>query len=262
MMNERTTFTLGTIEYMSTENGRFYKTENGKKTRISKAAFDEAFEQYTHPVELADERPEVEEHDYIEYKGYKIFGNDNIRYVATAPYGGTSPESYATVDEAKAAIDVDLKAVEENAKKATEKPEKAHEDAKVQKGSKKAEGAKKTEKKAKEKAPKIKKVPEGGAAFEINDLRVVLTAKQVDFIKHLPDTCFWERGVDSSIWIDCLCDEIKGQFEGKPMTVGAMVSTLCEKGLGVRATDRINGRKATSFHLTDLGQQVAIKLGL
>lgn len=264
MMNERMTFTLNNAEYLDTCNGRFYRTENGKKVRISKAEYEVAWEAYTDSLrteEQVDEQPEdelVEGRDYIEYKGYKIFGNDSIRYIATAPYGGTSPESYATVDEAKAAIDADLKVVEENAKKASGKPEKAQKTDKVQKDSKKAEGTKEV----KEKAPKTKKVPEGGAQFEIGDLKVILTAKQIDFIKHLPDTDFWENGIDSKIWVDCLCDEIGGQFEGKPMTIGAMISTLCEKGLGLRAKEKINNRKATSFCLTELGKQVAQKLGL
>ena len=91
---------------------------------------------------------------------------------------------------------------------------------------------------------------------------VTLTAKQVDFIKHLPDTCFWENGLDSCIWVDCLCDDIGGQFKGKPMTVGAMISTLCEKGLGSRGSEKRNGRKCTSFELPELGKKVAAGLGL
>ena len=91
---------------------------------------------------------------------------------------------------------------------------------------------------------------------------VTLTAKQVDFIRHLPDTNFWERGLDSAVWTDVLADEIGGQFAGKPMTTGAMISTICEKGLANRATDRINGRKATFMELTELGKKVAAELGL
>lgn len=97
-------------------------------------------------------------------------------------------------------------------------------------------------------------------AYEGNG--VTLTAKQVDFIKHLPDTCFWEHGLDSCIWVDCLCDDIGGQFAGKSMTVGAMVSTLCEKGLGARGKDKVDGHKATFFSLTELGKKVAGELGL
>ena len=89
---------------------------------------------------------------------------------------------------------------------------------------------------------------------------VTLTAKQVDFIRHLPDTCFWEQGLDSCIWVDCLCDEIGGQFAGKPMTVGAMISTLCEKGLGRRMKAKVNGRTSTSFELTVKGKLIAGKL--
>lgn len=91
---------------------------------------------------------------------------------------------------------------------------------------------------------------------------VTLTEKQVDFIRHLPDTYFWQDGVESVIWIDCLCDDIKGQFAGKPMTVGAMISTLCEKDLGLRTTCRRENRKCVSFELTELGQLVAKELGL
>lgn len=114
--------------------------------------------------------------------------------------------------------------------------------------------------KAKKKSSRAKK----NAAFviTIDGKEITLTAKQMDFIRHLPDTCFWENGLDSAIWVDCLCDEIGGQFENKPMTVGAMISTICEKGLGVRATDRINGRKAVSFRLTGLGKVIAAELGL
>lgn len=96
----------------------------------------------------------------------------------------------------------------------------------------------------------------------LEGIEVVLTEKQVDFIRHLPDTCYWENGLDSAIWVDCLCDEIGGQFAGKPMTVGAMISTICEKGLGMRGRDRINGRKCTSFALSELGKMVAKDLGL
>ena len=91
---------------------------------------------------------------------------------------------------------------------------------------------------------------------------VTLTAKQVDFLRHLPDSDFWENGLDSEIWVDCLCDEIGGQFRDKPMTVGAMISTLCEKKLGVRCRQKVNGRVATSFALTDLGKTVISELGI
>ena len=46
------------------------------------------------------------------------------------------------------------------------------------------------------------------------------------------------------------------------MTVGAMISTLCEKGLGIRGKEKMNGRKATFFELTEMGKKVAGDLGL
>ena len=97
-------------------------------------------------------------------------------------------------------------------------------------------------------------------AYEGNGL--TLTAKQVDFIRHLPDTCFWEQGLDSCIWVDCLCDDIGGQFKNKPMTVGAMISTICEKGLGQRGRDESRKGKPTVFELTELGKTVAAELGV
>ena len=90
---------------------------------------------------------------------------------------------------------------------------------------------------------------------------VTLTAKQTDFLRKLAETESWE-GVDFPVWTDILCDEIGGQFTGKPMTVGAMISTLCEKDLGLRTTCRRESRKCVSFELTDLGKAVAKELGL
>lgn len=99
-----------------------------------------------------------------------------------------------------------------------------------------------------------------GDSFKVN--KITLTSKQVDFIKHIPDTCFYENGLESTMWCDVLADEIGGQFAGKPMTVGAMVSTLREKSLIYVSTDRINGRKAKFFGFTDLGKMVAKEMGL
>lgn len=98
---------------------------------------------------------------------------------------------------------------------------------------------------------------------------VTLTTKQVDFIQHLSDSDFWtDDGVDSRLWTEILCDQIGGQFEEKPMTVGAMISTLCEKGLAIRGKGQLASiasertRKATYFELTELGKKIAKGLGL
>lgn len=114
------------------------------------------------------------------------------------------------------------------------------------------------EKKAKKAARKPRKSKD--IAYEGHG--ITLTAKQVDFIHHLPDTCFWENGLDSAPWTDVLADEIGGQFKDKPMTTGAMISTICEKGLATRGKAKVNGKKATYMALTELGKKVAKELGL
>lgn len=101
-------------------------------------------------------------------------------------------------------------------------------------------------------------------AFEMDTIEghITLTAKQVDFIKHLPDTCFWEHGLESALWCDVLADEIGGQFAGKPMTVGAMISTLREKKLVAVNRDVDRKGKPKYMVLTVVGQVIAQKLGL
>lgn len=150
----------------------------------------------------------------------------------------------------------ELRAVVEAEREAEE----AHEEAAPVEESSSTTPAPKTEEKPKKKARKAKK----NVAFRttIDGVEITLTDKQVDFIKHLPDSNFWEDGVNSVLWCDVLADEIGGQFAGKPMTTGAMISTICEKGLGIRTKDRVNGRKCTAFALTEKGKQVARTLGL
>lgn len=194
MMENRISFEYNGKKYIDNMNGYYFEEVDGKKHRISKAKYEEAYEAMKAESFMDDEPVDEIVEDEIESK---------------------------KADKLK-----------------TEK-------------------AKKTASKSKQ-----KKVEVGGMEFDDNGIKVILTAKQVDFMKHLPDTCFWENGVDSEIWTDCLCDDIGGQFAAKPMTVGAMISTLCEKGLGVRTKQKRENRKCTSFRLTDLGQRIAIELGL
>jgi hypothetical protein len=124
-----------------------------------------------------------------------------------------------------------------------------------------ASDAKKTPKKAKKNTRK-KKVQVGGFEFQEGEIHLILTPKQVDFLKHLSDSSFWQQGAQSTLWIDILCDEITGQFEGKPMTVGAMVSTLQEKGILAVAIGRLENKKAKCIALTDFGQRIATRIGI
>lgn len=91
---------------------------------------------------------------------------------------------------------------------------------------------------------------------------ITLTAKQVDFMKEMTKTNFWENGLESTLWCDVLADEIGGQFAGKPMTVGAMISTLREKSLINVGKDDSRKGHPKFMVLTDMGKQVATELGL
>lgn len=128
---------------------------------------------------------------------------------------------------------------------------------------KKAEDAvnKKANKPAKKRRPKDIAY-EATKTFANEDFNITLTAKQVAFIKRIPDTCFYENGLESTMWVDVLVDEIGGEFAGKPMTVGAMISTIREKKLVYVALDKVNGKKAKYFGFTEIGKQVAADLGL
>lgn len=110
---------------------------------------------------------------------------------------------------------------------------------------------------------RTRKVQVGGFEFTEGEFRVCLTEKQVKFIKLMTTSDFWENGLDSCLWIDVLCDEL--EVEMGPMTIGAMVSTLREKGLLLVGKDKRNHkeRKAAFFELSELGKKVVAKvLGL
>ena len=126
-----------------------------------------------------------------------------------------------------------------------------------------AETEKNFNKKQTKKASKPRKSKDIAYEYkENNEVVLTLTAKQVDFIMHLSDSCFWENGLDSTLWCDVLADEIGGQFDGKPMTVGAMISTLREKNIIDVARDASRVGKPKYMWLTDLGKQVATGMGL
>lgn len=91
---------------------------------------------------------------------------------------------------------------------------------------------------------------------------ITLTAKQVEFMAEMTKTSFWENGLESALWCDVLAEEIGGQFADKPMTVGAMISTLREKNLINVGKDDSRKGHPKFMVLTDMGKQVATELGL
>ena len=164
-------------------------------------------------------------------------------------------------DEEKAKQEEAKKAQYEADEKAVLGAEKATEDKKTGETPAKKDNAKKATKKAR-KSKDIAYTYYDSDDVETRKAVLTLTAKQVDFIKHIPDTCFYEHGLESTPWCDVLAEEIGGQFAGKPMTVGAMISTLREKDLIYVGTEKVNGRKAKYFGFTEMGMAVAIDLGL
>jgi hypothetical protein len=101
---------------------------------------------------------------------------------------------------------------------------------------------------------------EGTFEYANEEFHITLTAKQVKFIKRMPEDDFYEHGLDSTLWIDVFCDTIADEFN--PMAVGAMVSTLREKKLLGVDVQKMNGKKCKYLFFTALGMQVAKELGL
>lgn len=232
-------FEIAGIEYKyNAETGRYSKTENGKTKRIGKAEYDEAASK---PVNVKTIPSENGEHA-VELA--KIGAGYGIRFVGD--------EEFKSFDKSEFKSEVDPRDGEGGRfETAFEYMGRRYwlKDAVIKGETKKTKKSNRSKK---------------NAAFkkQFGEVEITLTEKQVDFFHHMQDTCFWEQGLDSTPWIDILCDEIGGQFENKPMTVGAMVSTLREKDLLIVGVQRINGRKAKYFALTDLGKKVITELGL
>ena len=252
LTNNTVTFDFNGVTYTyRTETGRYSKTENGKTTRIGKAEYEKA--EQDRNAEISAKMHENLEKLNREQNGRNEFveiTEEDLRrdaeelesYIAEAEESNTDLE----IAEIIKSMDEDAEDDSISAEEFIEKVQKVEKQKKVRK-ERKAKAAKKNAYHASAVVP-----------------GVTLTEKQVDFILHLSDSNFWENGLDSILWVDVLCDEIGGQFSGKPMTVGAMISTLCEKGLGTRSTERrgARGGKVTSFALTEMGKQVAAELGL
>lgn len=179
-------------------------------------------------------------------------GNDVMMRIGRAVFEQAFEEYVNRVDEADEEQDEFDAAYEERREMAREEEER-------QKDSDRQAEAE-VNKKKKSSAKKRSRKNVFHTSIEVPDM--TLTEKQVNFMLHLPDTSFWEHGLDSTLWVDVLVDEIGGEFEEKPMTVGAMISTLREKGLMVVAIGNVNGRKAKYIELTEDGKKVAKELGL
>lgn len=107
-------------------------------------------------------------------------------------------------------------------------------------------------------APRAKLQP-GGFEDVFEGKRVLLTPKQTEFMERLEENETWERG-DLSKWLygdhyaECLSDTMS------PMAVGAMITTLREKGVIRAEYTRVDGRRVCKFQLTELGMLVYNRL--
>lgn len=242
----KTTFTtISGNTFTTNEQGNyFYMIDTtGKKYRIKKSEFEAA--QRQDALEKLN-REQIEKNEFV-----NISEEDIESKIAEIEESETTEEIERIQHIMK---ETDRISEEEEAKEDTEDTQNTEAPAP-------ASDAKKTPKKVKKNTRK-KKVQVGGFEFQEGEIHLILTPKQVDFLKHLPDTCFWQDGLNSTLWVDCLCDDIGGQFEEKPMAVGAMISTLREKKVLVVSIGRHDNKKSKCINLTELGQRVATELGL
>lgn len=100
----------------------------------------------------------------------------------------------------------------------------------------------------------------------VDGQEIGLTEKHVTFLKNLPNCCYWDDGLESSVWVFDVKDTLESAGMAG-MTVGAMISTLREKGLlrvMLGEVENTNGRtrREKYIELTETGKKVAEVLGI
>lgn len=108
------------------------------------------------------------------------------------------------------------------------------------------------------KTPKAPKAPKPAA----DPYR--LTDKQLFFLDNMRYDCFYEHGMESALWVDVLVDTFSDMAGGgmNPMTCGAMVSTLRERGILSVGYDKREKKTVKFITLTELGKEVMKYHGL
>lgn len=130
----------------------------------------------------------------------------------------------------------------------------------------KAANAKAQPKPVKVKALKAPKAPKEPKAKPKKD-PFFITDLQRKFLDLMRQDDFYERGVDSTLFIPILADTLEPLGIGK-MTTGAMVSTLREKGMlvtGLKEWSEMGSTRTSKmkcFELTELGKEVMRREGL
>lgn len=195
-------FTLDGIGYNTNEKGnRFFKIEDEKTTRIGKAEYEAAFEQYINET-TDDEELEFDEEEAIR-------------------------EAKKEMEEAS----------DHAAEEAINHPKKSS-----------------------------RSLRKAARRVEVDGVEIGLTEKHVTFLTSLPKCSYWDHGLDSGVWVFDVRDTL-AMAGMAGMTVGAMISTLREKGL-LRVTlgevENMNGRtrREKFVELTEMGKKVAEALGI
>lgn len=190
-------FTIDGIGYNTNEKGnRFFKIEDEKTTRIGKAEYEAAFEQYTNDIE--DAGLEFDE-------------------------GAAIREAKKEMEETSGRIAEDV--INHPKKRSSRSLRKA------------------------------------AHRVTVDGREIGLTEKHVTFLKNLPRCTYWDCGLDSGVWVFDVRDTLAvAGMAG--MAVGAMISTLREKGLlrvMLGEVENMNGRtrREKYIELTETGKKVA-----
>lgn len=272
-------FKLKGIEFTGNEKGtHFYKIdENGKKVRITKDGFEEALAEYEYEMrKQAEAESEANRLAEAEKFGITVEEQPNGNFIVKLDGEiKTNPVAKAQAMHEVHRLMSIMKKGETTAGGKDTKIETVRDgdtmvyqvvkDGEVVSNHRSVEEAQQEVNKMTAKATKTKKASSRKNKFaltiEWEGGSIGITEKQKDFMEHLKDTNLWEHGLESSLWVSVLCDEIGGQFKGKPLSVGAMISTLREKGLigvGVGTMIMDDRKKKTKYMwLTEAGKKMA-----
>lgn len=292
----KTTFTFEGRDYTEKTNGYCFVTENGKTRRIKAAELEQAFESYieAHMTEETDRISEQEEQEATaqaeaDKEAKELWAEKEQAELDAEPckvevendlYKPAVLNEYGCVDCSECRVEhcVHRDCMRRNPRsegglaecpRLHVKVEEEVKDPEIEQIEAEIPGIEDAEAELERNIRKEKKAKKTRKSKDIayEGYGVTLTAKQVDFLMNLKSTDQWD-GFDTLFWTDVICDEIGGQFAGKPMTVGAMISTLCEKRIAERSKGNFiepttgRSRKSTYMAFTGLGEAIATELGL
>lgn len=100
-----------------------------------------------------------------------------------------------------------------------------------------------------------RRTQEGSISVASGDISVVLTPKQLEFMERLSECPGWsETGVTGEYVASQYAEELSDTMN--PMAMGAVLTTMREKGLIETRKTRMGGIKCCMFKLTEVGVQI------